>query len=100
MFNTVRARLSAPDPMPTHFDLQPAIAACRAAATASQVLLVQRPKPMSEARLEGRESRPIVSYKPNPHTPSPARRCRALSSPASTASPAARLQGLDRPAIA
>jgi hypothetical protein len=49
MVNAVRARLAAPHLMPAYFDLQPAIAACRATPAGSLVLLVQRPKPIGEA---------------------------------------------------
>jgi hypothetical protein len=41
MFDAERARLSPPDPMPAHLDLQPAIAACRTASAASWGLLAQ-----------------------------------------------------------
>jgi hypothetical protein len=41
MFDTERTRLSWPDLMPAHFDLQPAIAAGSAASAGSQMLLVQ-----------------------------------------------------------
>src|SRR3981081_4108051 len=42
MFDTERARLPPPDTMSTHFDLQPAIAACRAASAGSFVLRFHR----------------------------------------------------------
>jgi hypothetical protein len=40
-----RTWLAGPDMVSTHFDLQPAIAACRAVSTGSQVLLVQMTRP-------------------------------------------------------
>jgi hypothetical protein len=46
MSDAERTRLAGPDPMSAHFDLQPAIAARRAASAGSRVLLVQLPKPM------------------------------------------------------
>src|ERR1700687_3061419 len=42
MFDTERARLSPPDTMSTHFDLQPAIAACRTASAGSLILRFHR----------------------------------------------------------
>src|SRR5450631_2130500 len=48
MVSAVRARRSAPNLMPAYFDLQPAIAACRATPAGSLVLLVRRPKPTGE----------------------------------------------------
>jgi hypothetical protein len=46
MLDTERAWLAALDPMSAHFDLQPAIAACRAASAGSVVVLVQLTKPV------------------------------------------------------
>src|SRR5258708_32450434 len=42
MVDTERARLSPRNPMSTHFDLQPAIAACRAASAASLIVAFHR----------------------------------------------------------
>jgi hypothetical protein len=46
MFDTERAWFAGPDMMSTHFDLQPAIAACRTGSAGSQGLLVQMKKPL------------------------------------------------------
>jgi hypothetical protein len=46
MFDTERAWLARPDMMSTHFDLQPAIAACRTGSAGSQGALVQNEKPL------------------------------------------------------
>jgi len=46
MFDAERARLSPPDLMSAHFDLQPAIAARRAASAGSRLLLVQMKRPV------------------------------------------------------
>jgi hypothetical protein len=48
MRDTERAWLAALDPMPAHFDLQPAIAARRAASAGSLVWLVQLTKPVMD----------------------------------------------------
>jgi hypothetical protein len=54
MCDTERARLAAPDLMSTHFDLQPAIAACRTGSAGSQGLLVQNEKAADEFRRDVR----------------------------------------------
>jgi hypothetical protein len=46
MFDTERAWLARPDMMSTHFDLQPAIAACRTGSAGSQGELVQIKRPL------------------------------------------------------
>jgi hypothetical protein len=50
MLDTERARLPAPDPMPAHFDLQPAIAASRTASAASLMLRRHRQDRSARAR--------------------------------------------------
>jgi hypothetical protein len=42
MLDAERTRLAWPNPMSTHFDLQPAIAACRTASAASLVVRFHR----------------------------------------------------------
>jgi hypothetical protein len=46
MFDAERARLSPPDLISAHFDLQPAIAARRAGSAGSRLLLVQVKRPV------------------------------------------------------
>jgi len=48
MRDTERARLAMLDPMPAYFDLQPAVAARRAASAGSVMLLVQMTRPVMD----------------------------------------------------
>src|SRR6202158_5227353 len=59
MFDAERTRLPRPDPMSAHFDLQPAIAACRAASAGSQMLLVQ---PIARQKREGKTKSKAAVY--------------------------------------
>src|ERR1700738_2429931 len=57
MFDAERARFAGPDMMSTHFDLQPAIAACRTGSAGSQGLLVQNEEAADERRRDVRRIR-------------------------------------------
>jgi hypothetical protein len=50
-----RTRLAGPDVMPTYFDLQPAVAARRAASASSRMLLVQMTRPVIDPGCFDRE---------------------------------------------
>src|ERR1700676_4953620 len=59
MLDAERARLPPPDFMSGPFDLQPAIAACRAASAGSQMLLVQ---PIARQKREGKTKSKAAVY--------------------------------------